>query len=367
MKKRVICSFLIVLVLLISFSFAKEVNVPEASVPDSQLVTDETNYYALLGNEVVASVNNGEVEYLHKDRLGSNIVSSNGNIERSKTLPFGEKISNDGIKYSFTGKEQDLNGLYYFGARYYNPDSGRFIETDPVKNNHPYVYTNNNPLAFVDPTGDEIKVYDSLMEELKKERIGFEDLLKFPTIKKLHEDSKLYVFKEPNEKELALMENDDVAGMVFRRDSNTAVIRTDLPDKTETRYFLIFYEARIAPVILHEAIHLSNNEEFFRFIDKIREIQFEYRENVNGNVVEKIIFFAEEIRTNKKFLKEMQPIRSSLGSPFKIEFSEASSNEHELLRSNYEKLGGYLEVLSEQSPEAHEKMLREVDRYMNLN
>ena len=158
MKKEVACSFIIFLVTLIPFSFAKEINIPNVKEGETQqITTEETNYYALLGEEVIAKVNNGEVEYLHKDRIGSSIVSSNGNIERSKTLPFGEEINNDGITYSFTGKELDSNNLYYFGARYYNPDSGRFLSADPIRENiNPYVYTDNNPLAYVDPTGNSL-------------------------------------------------------------------------------------------------------------------------------------------------------------------------------------------------------------------
>jgi RHS repeat-associated protein len=33
--------------------------------------------------------------------------------------------------YFFTGKEKDASGLYYFGARYYDPEVGRFISEDP--------------------------------------------------------------------------------------------------------------------------------------------------------------------------------------------------------------------------------------------
>jgi RHS repeat-associated protein len=48
-----------------------------------------------------------------------------GNIE-AKTL--------DWLPFAYTGKELDKeSGLYYFGARYYSPDIGRFITEDPVK------------------------------------------------------------------------------------------------------------------------------------------------------------------------------------------------------------------------------------------
>ncbi|MEA1993091.1 MAG: RHS repeat-associated core domain-containing protein, partial [Euryarchaeota archaeon] len=57
--------------------------------------------------------------------------------------------------------EQDATGLYYFGARYYDPLIGRFITTDPVKGDqmnpqtfNPYVYCLNNPLKYIDPAGE---------------------------------------------------------------------------------------------------------------------------------------------------------------------------------------------------------------------
>ena len=63
----------------------------------------------------------------------------------------------------FTGKERDAEtGLDYFGARYMSSAQGRFTSPDkPFADQHLenpqswnlYLYTRNNPLAFVDPTG----------------------------------------------------------------------------------------------------------------------------------------------------------------------------------------------------------------------
>lgn len=45
-------------------------------------------------------------------------------------------------------------GLYYFNARWYDPTLGRFITEDPIKDGtNWHVYTNNNPINFIDPTG----------------------------------------------------------------------------------------------------------------------------------------------------------------------------------------------------------------------
>jgi RHS repeat-associated protein len=57
----------------------------------------------------------------------------------------------------FTGKDLDEEtGLYYFNARWYDSELGRFISEDPARDpNNPnlYTYARNNPLRFIDPTG----------------------------------------------------------------------------------------------------------------------------------------------------------------------------------------------------------------------
>jgi len=67
----------------------------------------------------------------------------------------------------FTGKERDSeSGNDYFGARYYASSMGRFLSPDPqyvqermVKDPQSwnlYVYGRNNPLSFIDPSGEAI-------------------------------------------------------------------------------------------------------------------------------------------------------------------------------------------------------------------
>jgi len=75
------------------------------------------------------------------------------------------------LPYRFTGKELDREtGLYYYGARYLNPKSSRWVSGDPagwelinpnregfsfVESQNWYSYTSNNPVKYVDPTGME--------------------------------------------------------------------------------------------------------------------------------------------------------------------------------------------------------------------
>jgi RHS repeat-associated protein len=70
--------------------------------------------------------------------------------------------------YKYTGKERDTeSGLDYFGARYYGSSMGRFQSPDPViitperlanpQELNLYAYVANNPLRFIDPTGEVLQ------------------------------------------------------------------------------------------------------------------------------------------------------------------------------------------------------------------
>ncbi len=65
-------------------------------------------------------------------------------------------------RWKFTGKEMDEEtGLYYYGARFYNPSTSIWLSVDPLAEVYPtispYAYVANNPIAFVDPDGKRIK------------------------------------------------------------------------------------------------------------------------------------------------------------------------------------------------------------------
>ena len=60
----------------------------------------------------------------------------------------------------FTGQRLDSTGLYYYGARYYDPAIGRFISPDTTipdgcntQSINRYSYVINNPTSAIDPTG----------------------------------------------------------------------------------------------------------------------------------------------------------------------------------------------------------------------
>ena len=62
--------------------------------------------------------------------------------------------------FKFNGKELDEEtGLYYYGARYYDPKVSFWLSVDPLAekfpNISPYVYCNNNPILLTDTDGKE--------------------------------------------------------------------------------------------------------------------------------------------------------------------------------------------------------------------
>jgi len=107
--------------------------------------------------ELLAKVNESGIYYSHSDNLGSTsaITNSAGKLAEAQiNLPYGELVSG-GEKYGFTGKEYDETGLQYFGARYYLPLTGRFLTIDSEKDGLSwYSYGRNNPLRYVDPSGN---------------------------------------------------------------------------------------------------------------------------------------------------------------------------------------------------------------------
>ncbi len=106
--------------------------------------------------------------WVHSDHLGSPRLKTDASgaaFSRDWHFPFGASLmpSNDRVKLQFTGKERDAEtGLDYFGARYYDSDSSRFLSADPLRESgeptnpqswNRYAYALNNPLKFVDPDG----------------------------------------------------------------------------------------------------------------------------------------------------------------------------------------------------------------------
>jgi RHS repeat-associated protein len=84
-------------------------------------------------------------------------------------IPAASNGSSPANPFTYTGREFDAkSGLYYYRARYYAPDQGRFLSEDPVAHVNAYTYTQNDPVDFGDPSGAVLTEYAVLTASTQK-------------------------------------------------------------------------------------------------------------------------------------------------------------------------------------------------------
>ena len=112
-----------------------------------------------------------DVFFYHSDHLGSTsyITDRGGNATQFVSYkPYGESLIDEHATsfeqpWKFNGKELDSEtGLYYYGARYYEPMLALFYGTDRYTEKFPwqsaYCYAGGNPIRNVDVRGDSVAV-----------------------------------------------------------------------------------------------------------------------------------------------------------------------------------------------------------------
>src|SRR3989338_5624598 len=71
--------------------------------------------------------------YISTNRITTN--NQGNTVYQANFQPYGNIFTEEGTeKYKFSNKELDSSNLYYFGARYYNSNTGRFTQVDPIFN-----------------------------------------------------------------------------------------------------------------------------------------------------------------------------------------------------------------------------------------
>jgi len=130
-----------------------------------------------------------EYEYHLKDHLGNVRAAFNASgvlKQLNDYYPFGmisnaSTNGNTSNKYLYNGKElqDELNLEWYdYGARFYDPQIGRFTTMDPLTQKYvrwsPYIYAIDNPIRFIDYNGegpgDRVKAARSMLGvEYKRE------------------------------------------------------------------------------------------------------------------------------------------------------------------------------------------------------
>jgi RHS repeat-associated protein len=122
-----------------------------------------------------------DLYFYHADREGNSgyVTDNRGKLyQHTEYFPFGEiwlqeKSNTQRTPYLFAGKELDEEtGLYYFGARYYDPQTSLWQSTDPILNDYLsgqpgggvynpanlqlYGYADQNPITYTDPNGEAV-------------------------------------------------------------------------------------------------------------------------------------------------------------------------------------------------------------------
>lgn len=105
----------------------------------------------------------GASYYYLRDGLGSVAALTDANaalVKEYKYGVFGNVVAEPGIvenSFLYTGREWEKElGVYYYRARFYDPRTGRFMQEDPIGylgGNNFYLYTHNNPVNLIDPSG----------------------------------------------------------------------------------------------------------------------------------------------------------------------------------------------------------------------
>jgi len=121
------------------------------------------------GVRIALRINESDTFWFHDDHLGgtNKVTRENGNVSTTVLYtPWGEVRYEQGEPvtdrlYTDQPRIDDDHNLYYYGARWYDPSLGRFLQADSIVPSHQgtqgwdkYAYVNNNPTGLVDEDGD---------------------------------------------------------------------------------------------------------------------------------------------------------------------------------------------------------------------
>ena len=148
-------------------------------VYDNEDILQELNGAAIVArythgpgfDEPLIMERDGERFFYHADGLGSVTELTDSAVSPEVVQSYvydsyGQIVQQVGTlanSHTYTGREFDSeSGLYYYRARYYDPQAGRFITEDPIGllagDVNFYRYVSNNPVNLIDPQGEAANI-----------------------------------------------------------------------------------------------------------------------------------------------------------------------------------------------------------------
>jgi RHS repeat-associated protein len=128
-------------------------------------------------DEPLAMLRSSTTSYYDADGLGSitSLSSSAGSLAQTYGYDsFGKQTSSSGSltnPFQYTGRESDSEtGLYFYRARYYDQNAGRFLAEDPsgfTDGTNRYVYVGSRPTILMDPMGLLAELYCERIDSLR--------------------------------------------------------------------------------------------------------------------------------------------------------------------------------------------------------
>ena len=142
------------------------------SIGDKVHVWDGANIVADVdGNEVVVYIrginliyaDDGDKIYYHFNAHGDVVVLTDEDGSKTKSYSYNafgveyNEATLDDNPFRYCGEYYDKETkTIYLRARYYNAEQGRFTQEDPIRDGYNwYAYCENNPIMFVDPSGQK--------------------------------------------------------------------------------------------------------------------------------------------------------------------------------------------------------------------